>query len=367
LQPLPLLETHHPTTFIERGVSVPFTTPLLLGARVRPSHRHNIEVIVPNPSGGRGVYIAPWSGISAMCRPTVHDTRLFQLIAERHGITPASIRAAAQIVAAQGLAGREAAAAAALAQATDQRDRVTTLIALLVAMVQQIDPSRAVAPPPLNTPRDIESYAAHAATLLAPRLDRSTAAIFTDLEHLAQVFAAVGLEGQDPPARVCRLLAEIRRFRTDAAGWASETADRSGVQARLAVAVADVAIGSTEAILADEWAGAKDIIGLLAAWAAAPHEVARRLTHVEWLVDGWEQICLIWRIASSKAARRVALAEIALLMPILPKEAAVWLKGRVDIELVDKRTLSIRAGADWRTGMQFDRTARNEALRALAA
>jgi hypothetical protein len=65
-----------PTTFLERGVAVPFTTPILIGARARPGERKPLELIVPNPSGARGVYILPWDGISGLCKPTVHDRRL---------------------------------------------------------------------------------------------------------------------------------------------------------------------------------------------------------------------------------------------------------------------------------------------------
>ena len=88
---VPLVASHHPTTFLERGVAVPFTTPMLLGARARPSDRGGIELIVANPSGGRGTYILPWVGICRLCHPTVHDTRLYQRIAGSQGVTPASI------------------------------------------------------------------------------------------------------------------------------------------------------------------------------------------------------------------------------------------------------------------------------------
>ncbi len=36
-----------PTTFLERGVAVPFTTPLLAGSRTRPGERNQLELIVP--------------------------------------------------------------------------------------------------------------------------------------------------------------------------------------------------------------------------------------------------------------------------------------------------------------------------------
>ena len=53
------IPSHQSATFGERGVSVPFTTPALAGARVRRDARHGLALLVPNPSGGRGIYVLP--------------------------------------------------------------------------------------------------------------------------------------------------------------------------------------------------------------------------------------------------------------------------------------------------------------------
>src|ERR1700712_5461419 len=54
------MRPYHPTTFLERGVAVPFTTPMLAGTRARPAEKQGLELVIPNPSGGRGVYIMAW-------------------------------------------------------------------------------------------------------------------------------------------------------------------------------------------------------------------------------------------------------------------------------------------------------------------
>ena len=90
--PKPVLG-YHPGTFLERGASVPFTTPHLNGARARPGSRSGLEFTVPNPSGGRGIYIVPWEGIFALCRPTLHDSRLISALSAMRGVTPTAIRA----------------------------------------------------------------------------------------------------------------------------------------------------------------------------------------------------------------------------------------------------------------------------------
>ena len=81
-------QAYQPATFLERGVAMPFTTPQLAGARGRPDVRVGLEVILPNPAGGRGVYVLPWAGVRELCRPTVHDARLQQLVAELKVVTP---------------------------------------------------------------------------------------------------------------------------------------------------------------------------------------------------------------------------------------------------------------------------------------
>ena len=46
-----------PRTFLDWGVAVPFTTPLLSSGRVRSGRRGRPEMLMPNPSGGHGLYV----------------------------------------------------------------------------------------------------------------------------------------------------------------------------------------------------------------------------------------------------------------------------------------------------------------------
>src|SRR5487761_2683842 len=91
---LPLVQSFHPATFLERGVALPFTTPALANTRGRPGERGGFEMIVPNPSGGRGVYIIGWDGVRQFCRPTVHDTRLAARLAVLPAVTQRGERGA---------------------------------------------------------------------------------------------------------------------------------------------------------------------------------------------------------------------------------------------------------------------------------
>jgi hypothetical protein len=149
--------------------------------------------------------------------------------------------------------------------------------------------------------------------------------------------------------------------------WARDNPDDSGAQASLAATIAGVTITCAEITLADARASTESITDLLKEWINAPEPVARRLARTEWLVDGWEQICVLWESATTTAARRAALMELSLMVPILPLEVSSWLSRQVDTEVTRSVPKIVPANIDWRTGIYFDRVARNERLRALAA
>ena len=143
-----LSEVQPAATFLERGAALPFTTPLLTGARIRKSQRPGFEFVVLNPSGGRGFYVLRPSGILAFCKPTVHDTMLFSRFSGSASITPASVREAALAVALEGHAGRDAIAAAAASIAADQAQCSKTYTTLATRFMEQVDTDTATAVPP---------------------------------------------------------------------------------------------------------------------------------------------------------------------------------------------------------------------------
>lgn len=79
---------------LDLGVHLPFIAPTLCGVRVR-SNRRELEFILPNPSGGRGVYVAAWGVVSGFAEPTLHDTLLVGRLSGRDTIGPADVRQAA--------------------------------------------------------------------------------------------------------------------------------------------------------------------------------------------------------------------------------------------------------------------------------
>lgn len=367
--PFTLAPPYHPTTFLDRGVAVPFTTPLLAGTRVRPGAREGLDLLVPNPSGGRGHYVLPWSAVDQICRPTLHDRRLQDRVVSVRGVTPAAIRRAAQEVAAEGFAGREAKAAVQRMQACRNETRLLVNFQLLLALVRHAEPAGLEAiPPEKERPADLERRARRAVARVAPRLNLEAAHVAATLEELAALFAGIGIGAESSRAPMPNLLSRLLALRHDMEIWAARAEDESGRMAELLRSGADLTAQCTAATLTEARGLAANPLELLVRWRSDPETVASKVARPEWLLDGWETISLLWQDASGPAAQRAALGEMAHLVPIIPKEAGDWVGQSIaaDSAMVFRRMVELNY--DWRTGAHMlDLIVRNEHLRALAA
>ena len=380
--PKPVLG-YHPRTFLDRGVSVPFTTPHLNGARARPGPRGALEFTVPNPSGGRGIYIVPWEGVFALCRPTVHDTRLITVLSGLREVTPLAIRRAARAIAAEGLAGRAARSAAEEAIAIDEKSRMMANFQLLLELVGQVEarlanvglamPGTAAAGDAAQTiapqvgPADLERRARESVACIASELRLSTEEIATSLEALAVLFANVGVGKLASASRVPRIVAALSELRAAMLEWARSHADESGGDATRVAEAAEVTLTCVRLVMAEVHALPRDMRALLRGWLDDPADMANRVARPDWLVDGWERIVLLWQTADM-LGREITLAEMVGLIPALPQEVADWC--RVPLpgpsEGTPRRGMVTMLG-DWRTGVTtYDMIARNEQMLCLS-
>jgi hypothetical protein len=363
---LPPMRPYHPTTFLERGVAVPFTTPLLAGARARPAEKQGLELVIPNPSGGRGVYILGWTSIASLCCPTLHDRQLNDRIAKLNSVTPSAIRRVSREIAAEGLAGEEAMDAARTAAEHDKGDRLVANYLLLMALVEQVDVLLGTQPPQGATdPAEMQHRAQVAVNIVAPRLGRSTNWVAAALEAIADAMASIGINATSTTSRVPRLVSLLQNCSTEVAAWSGrQHSDDQASYAGMTCAVADFTLATT---IVQARALTNDVIALLRSWAVAPDPVVRIAGRPEWLLDGWEQICLLWDIAKDDAARRAALVEMVQLVPVLPRETREWSDLVLEAEISLRLRRLIPLNEDWRTGATvFDLIARNEHMRALA-
>ena len=379
------IQSYHPTTFLERGVAVPFTTPMLAGTRARPMERapgqgrtasggngekaSGVELIVPNPSGAAGAYILPWNAVRDLCRPTVHDMLLNEHVAALPTVSPSGIRQAARSVAADGLAGKAAREAAAQATAADQQDRLLTNFLMLLELVKQGEaPGQNATPPDREQPALLERRAKHVIATIAPRLQLSAEQIALGLEQLAGVFARLGIGRHIPESRISRTTDALMRIRDETLHWSTTHSDDSAAQATMIADVAGYTLTCADRVTASARILLDDLPLLLRHWTATPASIAQRAVRPEWLLDGWEQICLVWELAQTDQQRRAALSEMSLMVPIIPREVTSWMETTSIADDHGRLRRIVRINEDWRTGVTvLDLIARNERLRALAA
>ena len=157
-------DAFEPLSFRDRGATVPFTTPLLLNARIRTAASgRGIEMLVANPSGGRGALILPWSAMVEICSPTLFDRHLWESLASSRDISPIGIRHEAQRLATLGLAGRPAALAAKDAQRREQSSQRIIRSMLLESLIAATEaPNEAAGYPDLRTDQAFQKRAERA-------------------------------------------------------------------------------------------------------------------------------------------------------------------------------------------------------------
>lgn len=358
---------HHPATFLERGVALPLTTPLLAGARARPADNQRLELIILNPSGGRGVYIMPWAGITSFCRPTMHDSLLNQRIMALQHVTPTIIRRAARLVAAEGLAGEDAAEAARVATEADKADLILANYQLLIQLYEQPKPALGLASqlaPGGNKAAQLRAAVEWAAKEVGHSADWVAAA----LEQLAGVIAGLGVSDSGAKPRIQHQIDTLAQTRAEINRWAQSRHDDAMTSyAATFHSVSGLTLSLAETAVAEARRLTANMTGLLHRWGSNPDSVRELAGRPEWLLDGWEPICALWKAARDGTTQELALAEIAGLVPVMPKEVATW--GGDGTQLIDRDLSRFRRivafNTDWSTGESvFDAVARYEQLRA---
>ena len=319
---------------------------------------------MPHRAGGRGTFVLAWPEVADFCTPTVHDSLLIEAVAALPALTPRTVRRAAQGVAGAGAAGHAAQDAVEAAQKRDKRQALSMNELLLQMLLVQTEGAGCALAELYQRSKGVFQR-------LAPSLGRPPAALAADVEQLAVLYATIGLgpEGRAYPCR--QVLGAVDRLQPDLAGWVGR--NPGGVEPGVALimsaseTVADLARRS----LAQAAARAEDLVALLSEMARdrpGPPPILGELTRTEWLLDGWEAICLVWRIAVETGSHRAALAEMVFMVPVMPQEAENWSGSSLnEVERQNmRRTLPWHE--DWRAGSAVPGLiARNERIRALAA
>lgn len=361
------LDDARPATFLERGVTVPFTTPLLLGSRVRPDRRpkSSLELAVPNPAGVRGLYIVPLSAIRDICTPTLHDRLITDVLADQQVVTPNIILRVARAAAQEGLAGREAAAAAAAAEGALNGQRLLTNYMLLLLLIKQTEsPTLGLTPAENDTPSNVQARAKRAVARVADNLRTPSEVVGSALEALADTYLDIGVNGNPTNARYQHQLAELEKLAAEVEAWGEAEADpHHAGSAALIARSALLTYNSGRTILNKLLEALENLDLLVSKWTNSSEDIRSEAGKLAWLLDGWSVILSIWN-SSGRFGTSAAVREMAVLVPSIPLELNRWVTGQEEqlTELQGRRSRFVSRLEDWRTGRMQELIERNELI-----
>jgi hypothetical protein len=349
----------------DTGVHLPFLAPMLCGVRLRASPL-GLEFVLPNPSGGRGVYIAAWSVVAGFAAPSLHDTLLVGRLSGLDAIGPADVRQAARSVALDGYAGQDAADAARQAQDAIDIAALRLRAQFLMTLARHAGFHRAEE---VARCMDREGF-----NMLAGRLGWSGPQLAEALQDLSLHYASVAVGAAHPPA----MQSQIRPFgepgRTETGRWgrllslmhrlrhslAEEQFSRGGTDAALLgriMAAADRCIRQCAQLLPEIGTMLANPLPLLDTWRVGGRAALTSLHALEAASDGWDRICLLWFDARTPRMRQLLIPEIAA-MTRTSTSSDGWLTTGRDPEAGAGD--ADMASSDW----QKQKLTRNERIRA---
>lgn len=267
--PQPPPPSRQPRTFLDWGVAVSSTTPTLRQARVRPARGGRIDVVMPNPAGGKGVYVMDLGAVGEVVSLSLHDRLLTERLLELPVVTPEEIRRTVRELAIEGAAGRAAMRAAAAAQAEDAATCLQMQLALIDRLLEAGGAER------IDWRRSGAAGHALGRTLrariaeVAPRVGASTDEILDLFERVAAAAAHVGMPGLPGESRDERQIARVGRLARDLRAWAGSGPDGVGHVEDAAAILADLAertAGEARCAHATAREILDDVPGLVAAW-----------------------------------------------------------------------------------------------------
>ncbi|MFM2045585.1 MAG: hypothetical protein RLY86_4161 [Pseudomonadota bacterium] len=360
-----------PSTFAERGLFVPFTSPLLAQARIRLDRNEQFEFILPNLASAKGSYIMSWKAIPSVTSVTLHDRLLFDAIAALDVHSPESIRTAALEVQRSGLCGPDAAFAAERALSSDAQYMVLTQFMLMLEVIKLAGHVTAELMRPGLTLAESQRAARSALADAAKTIGVPAAGLWDTLEQIGREAAAVGLP-RCPQAgrlramsrRLAAFAAEMQAFHEEDPSDAAELAGFVAQVARFTIELVGVRMAQVDKLLVSPKALVK---------VGTESRTAIRMTvaRVSWLLDGWEFILSLWDSVrdGSPCAQRDAVTEIFRLVPVIPKEEIMMSAvsfGMESLGPIQRRW--VKLNEDWRTGaVSMLSVAHVEALKARVA
>ncbi len=363
-----ILDEFAPATYEERGVSVPFTTPRLNRARLRRDQDGQFEFLLPNLSGGKGVYVLNWKALPSVMTLTLHDRLLFEEIAKLDTHSPERIRSCVLKVQGTGICGPDAARRAATLQDDDSQYLVLTQFVLMTEMLKLVNIGPADLLRPGMTADDSKRIARQALAKVAAMVDVPPDEMTSRIDRIGEVVAAIGLPQSPKSGRLRGLADRLQGFAQGAQRFAeSDPSDAAllgtyvSTVANHTLTLAHQRVGKLDAICRDARRMARDATNL-------EKSIQELVARISWLLDGWEFLIALWESMKDEpsALKRTTITDMSGQLPLIPKEEISVSAENLDLDAIRRlQRRWVRGNQDWRTGFpDMDAVMRLESVKA---
>jgi hypothetical protein len=340
-----------PSTFEERGTTVPFTTPELLYSRVRRGRHRDLEVLVSGFSGGRGIYVFPWRVVPEIIRLNLHDQALHAEISHSDATTPNKMRIAAFRVARSGLGGVVLTEQAAQVLKDDATSQLTTNCTIMLRVIEMtgVKPRDADLATMILNSVEGKVLVRAAFRKLAGSLGVDFESCYARVGELSEIINPIGFDIDGQRGRLRRLYRRLRLF--------SETAIACdiGSAGRLLSDVARLTLEIGGRTFTECDHDISDMGGYILNWEVRVGSTRRSIERLSWLFDGWEHVLDLWdqAIADRGHIDHRLIAEILRIIPVIPRNECDPVHAH-EVEAVNRRQSRIvQQFQDWRSG-RFD-------------
>ncbi|MDF1749729.1 MAG: hypothetical protein P1V34_12740 [Alphaproteobacteria bacterium] len=315
-----------PETFEQRGVYIPFTTPILAYARLRRPIGGSLEILIPGLAGGSETYVIPYKVLPEVLNLFVHDRALHEELLHLRKISPSQVRQSANLVAMTGLGGPALAKRAKQEKKAELELPAIILFSLIRSAISQLAPShpgvseldekKIATPEGLKLARD--ALGGYAQTI-GERGDK----IYGRLERWANALSPSGTSDGAVKGPLMTLLVALEDLTVDLSKWliqeppdTAEMAQRTVTAAR---AAAQRARDHLNAIAGLE----ENMAEPLRDFDETETKVISHVERMALMLDGWQRVIDLWEIGRSgdRFFQRDTLESFAQYLPILPLEA----------------------------------------------
>ena len=315
-----------PETFEQRGVYVPFTTPILAYARLRRPIGGSLEVLIPGLAGGSETYIIPYKVLPDVLNLLVHDRALHEELLNLRKISPGRVRQSANLIAMTGLGGPALAKRAKQDKQSELELPTLILFSLIRNAISQLaashpgvaelDGRKIATPEGLNLARDALSGDGQT-------IGESGNKIYARLERWANALAPLGLSDGSIKGPLMILLTTLEDLTVELSKWliqeppdTAEMAQRTVTAAR---AAAQRARDHLNAIAELE----QDMAEPLRSFDESENKITQHIERISLMLDGWQRVIDLWEMGrdGDRFFQRDTLEGFAQYLPILPVEA----------------------------------------------